>query len=29
MVTDSPAESLPLSRREGHGSYSPTKDGEA
>ncbi len=29
MVTDSPAESLPLSRREGHGSYSPTKEGEA
>lgn len=29
MVTDAPAESLPLSRREGHGSYPPTKEGEA
>jgi hypothetical protein len=28
MVTDTPAESLPLSRREGHGSYSPTAQGE-
>ena len=24
MMTDAPAETLPLSRREGHGSYSPT-----
>ncbi|HEY7422689.1 MAG TPA: alpha/beta hydrolase domain-containing protein, partial [Gemmataceae bacterium] len=29
MSTDKPADSLPLSRREGHGSYSPTKEGEA
>jgi hypothetical protein len=29
MVTDTPTETLPLSRREGHGSYSPTKQGEA
>ena len=29
MVTDKPADSLPLSRREGHGSYSPTSKGEA
>ncbi len=29
MVTDRPADSLPLSRREGHGSYSPTRKGEA
>lgn len=29
MVSDTPADSLPLSRREGHGSYSPTKEGEA
>jgi hypothetical protein len=29
MSTDKPAESLPLSRREGHGSYSPGKEGEA
>ncbi len=28
MVSDSPAETQPLSRREGHGSYSPTKAGE-
>jgi poly(3-hydroxybutyrate) depolymerase len=28
MVTDSPAETLPLSRREGHGSYNPTAKGE-
>jgi hypothetical protein len=28
-VTDKPAESVPLSRREGHGSYPPTKEGEA
>lgn len=28
MVTDRPAESQPLSRREGHGSYSPTSKGE-
>jgi hypothetical protein len=28
MVTDRPAESLPLSRREGHGSYPPTAKGE-
>jgi hypothetical protein len=27
--TDKPADTLPLSRRGGHGSYSPTKDGEA
>jgi hypothetical protein len=26
--TDTPADSLPLSRRDGHGSYSPTKKGE-
>jgi hypothetical protein len=29
MVTDQPAETLPLSRREGHGSYSPSRAGEA
>jgi hypothetical protein len=29
MVTDSAAETLPLSRREGHGSYPPTDKGEA
>jgi hypothetical protein len=29
MVTDEPAETLPLSRRENHGSYSPTAKGEA
>ena len=29
MVTDTPAETLPLSRREGHGSYPPTEQGEA
>jgi hypothetical protein len=29
MVTDTPAETLPLSRREGHGSYPPTAKGEA
>jgi hypothetical protein len=29
MVTDKPADTLPLSRREGHGSYSPTRKGEA
>ncbi len=28
MVTDTPAETLPLSRREGHGSYPPTAKGE-
>jgi hypothetical protein len=28
-VTDTPAKSLPLSRREGHGSYPPTAKGEA
>ncbi len=28
MVTDRPADSLPLSRREGHGSYPPTAKGE-
>jgi len=28
MSTDKPADSLPLSRREGHGSYAPTKQGE-
>ncbi len=28
MTTDTPAETLPLSQREGHGSYSPTPDGE-
>jgi hypothetical protein len=27
--TDTPAKSLPLSRREGHGSYPPTAEGEA
>jgi hypothetical protein len=27
-VTDKPAETLPLSRREGHGSYRPTEEGE-
>src|SRR5439155_26831764 len=26
MVADKPADSLPLSRREGHGSYAPTKE---
>jgi hypothetical protein len=29
MVTDKPAKTLPLSRREGHGSYPPTAEGEA
>jgi hypothetical protein len=29
MTTDAPAETLPLSRREGHGSYPPTEKGEA
>jgi hypothetical protein len=29
MVTDEPAETLPLSRRENHGSYAPTAKGEA
>jgi hypothetical protein len=29
MVSDAPAETLPLSRREGHGSYNPTRRGEA
>jgi hypothetical protein len=29
MVTDTPAQTLPLSRREGHGSYSPSRRGEA
>ncbi len=29
MSTDKPADSLPLSRREGHGSYSPSQEGEA
>ncbi len=29
MSTDAPTDSLPLSRREGHGSYPPTKEGEA
>lgn len=29
MVTDAPAETLPLSRRPGHGSYDPTERGEA
>jgi hypothetical protein len=28
MVSDTPAKSLPLSRREGHGSYPPTAEGE-
>src|SRR5262249_36291678 len=28
MVTDAPAETLPLSRREGHGSYNPMAQGE-
>jgi hypothetical protein len=28
MVSDTAAETLPLSRREGHGSYSPTREGE-
>ncbi|HEV3204446.1 MAG TPA: alpha/beta hydrolase domain-containing protein [Gemmataceae bacterium] len=28
MVSDSPAATLPLSRREGHGSYNPTPTGE-
>ncbi len=28
MSTDTPAETLPLSRREGHGSYAPTPRGE-
>lgn len=29
MISDTPAETLPLSRREGHGSYPPTEKGEA
>ncbi|MBI1917817.1 MAG: hypothetical protein HYS12_24240 [Planctomycetes bacterium] len=29
MVADGPAETMPLSRREGHGSYPPTTRGEA
>jgi hypothetical protein len=29
MVTEAPAQTLPLSRREGHGSYPPTARGEA
>jgi hypothetical protein len=29
MTADAPAETLPLSRREGHGSYEPTAKGEA
>lgn len=29
MSTDKPADSLPLARREGHGSYAPSKEGEA
>jgi hypothetical protein len=29
MTTDAPAETLPLSRREGHGSYPPSAKGEA
>lgn len=29
MAADAPADSLPLSRRDGHGSYSPTTEGEA
>lgn len=29
MGTDAPAKSLPISRREGHGSYAPTKEGLA
>jgi len=29
MTTDQPAQTLPLSRREGHGSYPPTARGEA
>jgi hypothetical protein len=29
MSTDSATPTMPLSRREGHGSYSPTKEGEA
>src|SRR6516162_6183881 len=29
MSTDKAVDSLPLSRREGHGSYSPSKEGEA
>src|SRR5207253_644584 len=29
MSSDTPVKSMPLSRRENHGSYSPTKDGEA
>ena len=29
MVSDKPAETLPLSRRDGHGSYSPSPRGEA
>jgi hypothetical protein len=29
MTTDQPAETLPLSRRDGHGSYTPTERGEA
>src|SRR5438105_2946629 len=27
-TTDAPADALPLSRREGHGSYAPTRRGE-
>jgi hypothetical protein len=29
LVTDTPAQTLPLSRREGHGSYGPSRRGEA
>ena len=29
MVTDTPTETMPLARRDGHGSYPPTADGEA
>ncbi len=29
MVADAPMDSMPLSRREGHGSYAPTADGAA
>ncbi|HYT90918.1 MAG TPA: alpha/beta hydrolase domain-containing protein [Gemmataceae bacterium] len=29
MVSDKPTSTMPLSRREGHGSYSPTVEGEA
>ncbi len=28
MTTDTPADTLPLSRRDGHGSYNPTEQGE-